>query len=79
MPFTPIQQIMLVVYEKAQAAGIQISSATLISTTYLWPVSLDYYWRGNPPNNFGADGWSIQAVNQAYTDLVNMGKIPSLN
>ena len=77
--FTEIQYIMLVVYRKAKRAGLQISQATLISTTFTWPMSTGTYWGSFPPNSFGTDGWSIEAVNQAYTDLVAMGYLTDLS
>jgi hypothetical protein len=77
MAFTPIQQIMLVVYNKSLAAGIRISAATLISTTFTWPMATGEYWRSHTPNSFGADGWSIGAVTQAFQDLVEMGELPN--
>jgi hypothetical protein len=76
--FTEIQHIMLVVYHKAKWAGLQISEATLISTTFTWPMSTGEYWRSHSPNSFGSDGWSIEAVNQAFQDLVAMGELPDV-
>ena len=77
--FTEIQCIMLVVYRKAKRAGLQITEATLISTTFTWPMAVGEYWRSHIPNDFGGDGWSIEAVNQAYTDLVAMGELPDVS
>jgi hypothetical protein len=77
--FTPIQQIMLLVYNRAQTTGIQISQATLISTTFTWPMATGEYWRSHNPNSFGGDGWSIEAVNEAFQDLVEMGELSNVS
>lgn len=71
---------MLSIYQKFVAVGLQISKTNLISMTFLWPDAIDKYWAGKNPNSVTtSDDWSIGGINQAFQDLVTMGKIPNLS